>query len=95
MTATTQNISLHIFAHGRVQGVGFRYNTLRIAKRYTLTGWVRNCADGSVEIIAQGTEEKLHAFMEQLKTHTHPARVDYIHSSRIPLTAYTDFTITR
>lgn len=41
---------------GRVQGVGFRYFVERTAARNRLCGWVRNCADGSVEVFAQGED---------------------------------------
>ena len=44
----------HIIFTGRVQGVGFRFVAFRAANRCQLTGWVRNCDDGSVEMIAQG-----------------------------------------
>lgn len=39
---------------GRVQGVGFRYAFADEARVRKLTGWVRNCADGSVEAIVAG-----------------------------------------
>jgi acylphosphatase len=44
----------HIIFRGRVQGVGFRFTAHNIANRYQLAGWVRNLADGTVEMIAQG-----------------------------------------
>jgi len=39
---------------GRVQGVGFRYWTVQVARELGITGWVRNCPDYSVEIFAEG-----------------------------------------
>jgi acylphosphatase len=57
----------HIFVSGRVQGVFFRGNTVRIANNLGVTGWVRNLTDGRVEIVAQGSEEKLKEFIEWIK----------------------------
>ena len=44
---------------GKVQGVYYRYGTLKKAVEYHLTGWVRNKADGGVEIVCEGTEENI------------------------------------
>ena len=44
---------------GRVQGVGFRFHTTRQASQRSLTGWVRNCADGGVEAEFQGNEDRV------------------------------------
>jgi acylphosphatase len=41
---------------GRVQGVGFRWFTHDAAAREGIHGWVRNLADGSVEVIAEGDQ---------------------------------------
>ena len=49
----------HIRFFGRVQGVGFRYQSQHAANAAGVTGWVRNNADGSVEMEAQGTEEAI------------------------------------
>jgi len=53
---------LHLRIHGRVQGVWFRGWTVREAKRLDLDGWVRNLSDGSVEILARGTNKDLDDF---------------------------------
>ncbi len=52
---------------GRVQGVGFRWFTVRAASRHDISGWVRNLPDGSVETLAQGTTTALDSFREELK----------------------------
>ena len=42
-------IRKHIIAHGRVQGVGLRFTVTGFAKKYNVTGWVRNLYDGTVD----------------------------------------------
>ncbi len=44
---------------GRVQGVGFRYTVCRIAQPFDITGCVKNLANGSVELVAEGTNRDL------------------------------------
>ena len=51
------NIRKHIQFYGKVQGVGFRYHATYKARFLGLTGWVRNCSDGSVEMEVQGEPE--------------------------------------
>jgi acylphosphatase len=45
---------VHCIVHGRVQGVAFRAATQQQAHHLELTGWVRNCDDGTVELLAEG-----------------------------------------
>lgn len=47
---------------GRVQGVGFRFRTRMIAERYAVTGYVKNLADGTVELLVQGNEGEIDRF---------------------------------
>ncbi len=49
---------------GRVQGVGFRYSTEAKARDLGVAGWVRNCGDGSVEIVAEGDRESIRLLLE-------------------------------
>ena len=44
----------HVIFSGRVQGVGFRFTVNTIARRYDISGYVRNLPDGTVETFAQG-----------------------------------------
>ncbi len=53
------NSRVHLRIHGRVQGVFFRASTMDKAKELGLTGWVRNNPDGSVEVIAEGSRERV------------------------------------
>lgn len=52
-------ITKQFFVFGRVQGVGFRFFTLQQAGKLGLKGTVSNRIDGSVEVIAQGTEDQI------------------------------------
>lgn len=53
--------------YGRVQGVGFRYFTRKTGEKLGIKGWVKNVADGTVEVLAQGEEKKLQEFLQFLK----------------------------
>jgi acylphosphatase len=66
---------VHIVVKGSVQGVYYRYNTLRKAEEYDLTGWVRNRTDGSVEIVCEGTEEDINTMVRWCKKGPHGANV--------------------
>jgi acylphosphatase len=57
---------VHGTIRGRVQGVGFRYFAQQVAAELGVTGWVKNNYDGSVEFLAQGTDEKIEAFLRNL-----------------------------
>lgn len=65
MSSSLQAYKVHV--EGRVQGVGFRYYTEKEAKRLGITGWVRNCADGSVEAMICGSEEQVNAMLTWLR----------------------------
>jgi acylphosphatase len=52
---------------GRVQGVGYRYFVLKKAGTLGVTGFARNRGDGSVEVVAEGSDEVLASFEEMLR----------------------------
>jgi acylphosphatase len=63
---------------GRVQGVGFRFFTENVANRLGLTGYVKNCADGTVEAYAVGNAAALDEFKTHLTEGPPSARVDQV-----------------
>jgi len=71
-----------VFYTGRVQGVGFRYTAREIACGYDVTGYVRNLPDGRVELVAEGDDEEVRAFVDamrisQLGSHIRNADVNW------------------
>lgn len=63
---------------GQVQGVGFRYSALAQARRLGLTGWIGNRADGVVEGLASGAQDKLEQFRTWLQRGPPAARVQRV-----------------
>ena len=71
---------------GVVQGVGFRYSTIRAAERLGLEGWVSNMPDGSVEVVAEGDRSRLESLIAWLRTGPPAARVTSVGVSWEPAT---------
>lgn len=67
---------VHIWVRGRVQGVFFRATACQQARTLELAGWVRNLRDGRVEIVAEGEEAAVAAFLAWCKQGPPRARVD-------------------
>ena len=59
----------HYYFSGRVQGVGFRYTTARVARQRGLTGWVKNLADGRVEAVFAGSQLAIDRCLTDLRSH--------------------------
>ena len=57
----------HFIASGNVQGVGFRFTAERLARRFSVTGFVRNLEDGRVEVTAEGEEPVLVEFLTAIR----------------------------
>jgi acylphosphatase len=73
--AKTETRRIRVVVTGRVQGVYFRASTREKAQRLGLVGWVRNRADGSVELEAQGPEEAVAALVSWCHTGPSAAHV--------------------
>ena len=88
------NERLEAVVSGRVQLVMYRDFVKRGARGLGLTGEVRNLADGTVRVIAEGPSEKLDALLVRMKRGSLLARVDGVERKRLPATGrYTSFTI--
>ena len=79
--------------YGRVQGVGFRYFTWKEAEKIGIKGTVRNCTDGSVEIIAEGNNDQLQDFYNWLKVGPRTASVERVLEDNIENKNYPEFSI--
>lgn len=67
---------MHAVIKGNVQGVGFRSMTRYFATGLGVTGTVRNLNDGSVEIYAHGSKQRLEALMKKLKEEAFPEQIE-------------------
>jgi acylphosphatase len=65
-SSTSEPIRRQVLYYGRVQGVGFRYTTASIARRYPVVGFVRNLPDGSVELVAEAEPLVLDQFLAEI-----------------------------
>ncbi len=78
---------------GQVQGVGFRYTTNRLAKRYAIMGWVRNLPDGTVELVMQGDLDDQRALLTELQNAPGRILIKGSHERRLELPPLKEFTV--
>jgi acylphosphatase len=74
------------FFTGRVQGVGFRYTALQVAKEFDVAGFVTNLPDGRVHMEVEGKPEDVEAFIAAVneRMHGHVRKVDRHAGMRTP-----------
>lgn len=60
-----------VYFTGRVQGVGFRYQSLQVSKEFDVTGYVKNLPDGRVQLEAEGTKAEVDAFVAAIEERMH------------------------
>lgn len=81
--------------HGKVQGVGYRAFAATCAEALQVAGWVRNCPDGTVEVVAEGTVDQLRELAFDLSRGARYARVIKIEQSEIPPEGLSGFSVRR
>lgn len=64
-------VRFSVIFSGRVQGVGFRYTSKQVARRFDVSGWVKNLTDGTVEMAVEGMADQLEAYVEAVAAETH------------------------
>ena len=91
-----QGVARRFFIRGEVQGVGYRFFAQRAAAQHQVVGYVRNCADGSVEAFAEGPAGSVEAFKHDLATGPQWAVVDQVEEIVLePTGTYSAFRIER
>jgi acylphosphatase len=73
-----ENLRAHLYISGIVQGVFFRSNTREVAVSLHVTGWVRNLRDGRVEIVVEGSKDKIDQFIQWCHRGPSDASVDTV-----------------
>ncbi len=73
-----------VVVSGRVQGVGYRFFCQRKAHEYGVRGWAKNCADGTVQVMAVGSADSLREFLAELSRGPRFGRVEDVAISDAP-----------
>lgn len=63
-----ERVRRRVVFRGRVQGVGFRYTTASIARRFPVVGYVMNLPDGSVELAVEAERKTIDQFLHDIRT---------------------------
>ncbi len=80
----SENDSVSLIIHGRVQGVFYRSETRKKALQLDLKGWVRNNSDGTVECVAEGKKSQLEQFIKWCNEGSDSARVEKVDVKWLP-----------
>jgi acylphosphatase len=86
-------IARHVSITGRVQGVFFRAWTRDQASELGVTGWVRNCPDGRVDMHIEGEEAAVEQLIGRLRRGPPAARVDDVHLWDVETFDFDDFEV--
>ena len=89
-------IARKFLVRGEVQGVGYRFFAQRAAARHQVVGYVRNCPDGTVEALVEGSASNVEAFKDDLITGPQWAVVDQVEEIVLePTGSYSAFRVER
>jgi acylphosphatase len=93
---TTTKVARKFLITGEVQGVGYRFFAQRAAARHQVLGYVRNCPDGSVEVLAEGPAGEVEEFKKDLVTGPQWSSVQQVEEISLdPTGLYASFRIER
>lgn len=95
MTPDAGRVRVRLVVTGRVQGVWYRESCRRVADRLGLGGWVRNTADGRVEIEAEGQRRAVEALVEWARRGPDRAEVAGISVEDVPVLDESSFVVAR
>ena len=65
-----------VIFRGSVQGVGFRWTIMQLARAYGYTGWVKNLSNGNVSMEIQGKWLDINQLINQIESHSRWIRID-------------------
>ncbi|MEM1988338.1 MAG: acylphosphatase [Candidatus Woesearchaeota archaeon] len=85
--------TIKFLVYGYVQGVNYRAFVKRLAEELSITGYVRNLDDGSVEILANISEDKLSYFLMKLYEGSTFSKVRNVQFEEIPYQEFKSFEI--
>ena len=86
---------VHLFISGYVQGVGFRWYVEGLARRMNICGFVKNLRDGRVEVVAEGDDNLIAQFLQELKEGSFKGYIEEVRKVEEGYQGeYPDFSIT-
>jgi acylphosphatase len=81
-----------VYYSGRVQGVGFRYTTHRLASGFAVSGFVKNLPNGDVELVAEGTPDQVDGLLDAVARRM-AGYIENAQVEEVPCGGYVGFSI--
>ena len=79
-------IAKRVIFKGHVQGVGFRYTVMDLARSFEVCGWVKNLPEGTVELQVTGESGEVDAFIKEIAEESNVAHhIKNLTAVKIPL----------